>query len=141
MRDVLVVDANSGLRVAVEDEQGHEAAEAVAVAAVAADWALLAPDIYAYEVGNVVRRSTKSPGAKARGLLSAFELVEFRQPALDVFGRALDIALASKVSYYDATYVALAEKEEGLLWTEDKEILRKFPGLATDTAALRARFP
>ena len=53
--------------------------------------------------------------------------------------RALDVASDRKHSVYDAACLALAEETDGLLWTEDRELLKRFPARTTDTRELQRR--
>lgn len=134
---VLVVDASVALRASFPGEAGHrEAAERFAEI-VAAGVEVVAPEIYVYEVGNALRR-TVGPGAeRAAQMLEVLGLARIQSASLDILVRAQ--TSATKLSFYDAAYVALAEELGTLLWTEDRAILKAAPEIATDTANIRRR--
>ena len=52
--------------------------------------------------------------------------------------RVLLLAVSEKISGYDAQYVVLAQKLHLPFVTEDKELLKKFPGLAVSLTAFAA---
>lgn len=136
MRSV-VLDANVAIRIADPSEIGH--AEAVAAYASVLDGGSepLGPDVLLYEVGNFFRRAGRA-GA-ARDFLDALETCEFRQMTLEQAVRACALAAKARVSYHDAAYVTLAEAESTVVWTEDREVLRKFPERAVATVDVVAR--
>ena len=124
---MLVVDACVSLKWALDDE------EAVAEAVALRDWAIrsgcqmLAPSLWAYEIGNGLvtavrgRRISRSTGAEA--LASLLRLgVRFVDPEPeDVYAQALLHGLAS----YDAAYLALARAVGAPLWTGDRPFYQK----------------
>lgn len=139
MSDVLVLDASAALRVVLPHEAGHAEAAQAAARAVASGWTLAAPDLFLYEVGQVMARQRGSPAERARGLHLTYELVEMRRPSIQALQRALAVAGEGKLSFYDAAYLALAEEADGLLWTEDRELLKRFPARTADTKELLRR--
>jgi predicted nucleic acid-binding protein len=60
---------------------------------------------------------------------NALELFSESEISVDM-SQALDLAVRSKVSAYDAPFVALAKELDLKLVTADREILRKFPETA-----------
>lgn len=141
MAATIVVDASVGVALVSPDESVHLAATERYAALLAANGTFVTTSFYAFEVGNVLSRSKrKEPAAErfdeACGLAVPVALA---QAGLH---RALTIAMDGKLSFYDAAYLALAEQEDATLWTEDKEILKRFPGRSASTAELaRKRAP
>lgn len=138
MSETLVLDASVGLRIVQDDEAGHEEARECLARALAQGWDVVAPDLYLYEVGNVIARS-RTKSHRAERLLEAYGLVEVVRPSADALQRALAIAGDGKPSFYDAAYVALAEDVNGTLWTEDREVLKRYAGRTASTRELARR--
>ena len=91
------------------------------------------PTLWRAEVMNILSTMIRSRGLSAqtadtlftslRGALRAYE----RDPASeDVF----DLVARFGITGYDAQFVALAQELNCLLYTQDKELLQKFPTLA-----------
>lgn len=137
MTDVVVLDASVAIRIVTDDEAGHDEVRIVFDRLLETGKDTVAPEVFLYEVGNVLARGKGSKRAErfeeARGLATLI--------ALDHAGsqRAFGIASEGKLSFYDAAYVALAEQRGTVVWTEDKEILKRFPGPSASTAELRRR--
>lgn len=139
MTEALVLDANIGIALVLDDEAGHVETGAVLEAALGREYATLAPPLYLFEVGNVLARSRGKPERRAERLDAAHALVDVVEVRPPAFHRALAIATDGKLSFYDAAYLALAEQHDATLWTEDKELLKRFPGRTADTKELRRR--
>lgn len=92
----------------------------------------VAPPLCRYEFGNVLRtyvrvgKQTDEAAAKmlrkGLGMLIYCEEPEEEQ--------ILEVALASELTFYDATYVACARALGLRLYTRDKEILKSCPDVA-----------
>ncbi|HWG91124.1 MAG TPA: type II toxin-antitoxin system VapC family toxin [Candidatus Thermoplasmatota archaeon] len=140
MAETLVLDASAGLRVALEDQPGHAAAVSCYQRALEHGSRIIVPELFLYEAGNVLGRAAAPPDRQVSLLLASYETVEVVRPSLEALARAMRMVSERRLSFYDAAYLALAEEKGGVLWTEDKEILRAFPHLAVDTKKLLARF-
>lgn len=138
MPDALVIDAGAALRVVLASQAGHAEALEAYTRAVRAGWAPIAPDVYLYETGNALARSRTTAG-RAERLLDAYELVEVVRPTIASLARALAVAEDGKLTFYDAAYLALAEERDALLWTEDRELLKRFSARTASTAELTRR--
>ncbi|HWH08809.1 MAG TPA: type II toxin-antitoxin system VapC family toxin [Candidatus Thermoplasmatota archaeon] len=138
MAERVVLDASVGIRIVVQEEPGHEEATRCYDHAARRGWDVVTTDLFLYEVGNVLARGRAQAGRAPR-LLDALQLAEVRRPSPNALARALGIAGEGKLSFYDAAYLALAEETDGLVWTEDRELLKRFPGRTTDTRELERR--
>lgn len=126
------------LRAAVADERGSAEASELLADLMASGIEPIAPDVFPYEVGNALRHLRASPEERIVTLLRACSVPTLLRPTLAARRAALELALASKVSYYDACYVVAAREHDASLWTEDVELLKKFPDVAVSTDSLRA---
>jgi predicted nucleic acid-binding protein len=91
---------------------------------VAAQERLSAPTLIEYEVGSVVRRlnlAGKLSSERAESALNSLHLLQLElYEAGDLLIRAWQ--LRANISFYDATYVALAESIGQPLYTRDKRL-------------------
>lgn len=133
MSGEIVVDASVLLRARLATQEGHEEAAATLRRLLDSGWEPVAPDLIAYELGQALRRSPSPAVDRERDLLDILRLVRAIRPPRETHTQALRFAEASRTSFYDASYVALARTLQAPLWTEDQEILRKAPDVAIDT--------
>lgn len=134
-----VLDASVAVRLVRPSESGHDGAREVYAEALESGFAPIAPDIFLYETGHVLGRAGGPAAEHVRTLLGAYELVDVVRPSLEVLSRAAELRQTSGVSFYDASYVALAGDRGTVVWTEDRELVRRFPHIAVDTERLKAR--
>ncbi|HEX2022069.1 MAG TPA: type II toxin-antitoxin system VapC family toxin [Candidatus Thermoplasmatota archaeon] len=139
MGDDLVLDAGVGIRILLEDQPGHAQARDAFGAALKRGRRVLAPQLYLFEVGNVLARAQGKAERRAAALDAAHALVDVADLQPASFHRALSVAADGKLTFYDAAYLALAEQQGGVLWTEDREILKRFPARTADTQELLNR--
>ncbi len=95
------------------------------------DWRV--PRLWRYEVMNILatmvkaRRLEKDMAVSLYlGLVASLESAEQDSPAAAV----LDLVATHGITGYDAQFVALAKELGCILYTQDRELLEKFPGLA-----------
>lgn len=134
----IVVDASVIARALSPSAEGSAEAQRTLSEIMADGHELLAPDLLSYEIGNVLRRAHGTPETRLAALERAHSIVQLVRPSPAAREAALEEAVASKLSFYDASYVALAREGSWPLWTEDQEILRKCGDVAVDTARVRA---
>ncbi|MFA5861544.1 MAG: type II toxin-antitoxin system VapC family toxin [Candidatus Thermoplasmatota archaeon] len=138
MVETLVVDASVGVSLVTPDEIRHDATIECYSRMGAAGTLFVTTPFYAYEVGNTLSRARQKDHLQER-FQDARALALPTEPTEARLVRALAIAAESKLSFYDAAYVALGEQVGALVWTEDKQILKRFPERAIDTSGLLAR--
>ncbi len=86
-------------------------------------------DLTLYEVGNVLWKEKRS--GKITNMESAVSFFEellrnMHKLSIDNIGEVLNIALEKNLTFYDASYIYVAEKNKLKLVTEDKEILHNY---------------
>ena len=90
------------------------------------------PSLLEYEVLNALRFSGIYTIDELKEIGKAlnkygFEIYDFEG---DLKNLAVDIALKSNTTIYDASYIALAKKLNTVLYTADNELIQKFPEIA-----------
>jgi predicted nucleic acid-binding protein len=80
-----------------------------------------------YELGNVLWKEAKTRkiNIKAASQIYSDALLELKKISINSIADVLTLALERNLTFYDASYVYIAEKEGLILVTEDKEILDK----------------
>ena len=117
-----VVDASVAVKWFVQ-EPGSEAARAV----LARGEPLLAPDLIVSEVANTAwKKAARGEITRAHGerIVQALPLMLDRiVPAAELVGRAYGLAVRHGHPVYDALYLALAERAEAQLVTDDARLI------------------
>ncbi len=87
------------------------------------------PDFIAIEFSNVLAtgiRRKRITSAEAAAHLHTFKMLDIERlafPNVHELQDVLDLATRSGLSYYDAIYLSLAEKEGAILVTHDKKLI------------------
>lgn len=136
----VVADASVLLRIVLPGQDPRGVTAAAMADAMERHVAFLAPDLLAYEVGQAATRLRADPEAQAAVLPRVLQLATLVRPSAEEHRAALRIARDEKVSFYDASYVALARSRASRLWTEDESLLRRCPDVALDTRRLAALY-
>src|SRR6478672_9170429 len=124
----VIVDASVAVKWYVPEDGSRAAADLLAAGDV-----LLAPDLLAPELGNVLWKKVR------RGELTPEEAVEIAaafasdgpvrlRPSTPLLCGALDIAMRFDRTLYDALYLALAVAENGRLATVDERLCNALHG-------------
>ena len=97
------------------------------------DSAWIFPTIWKEEYANVLSKLARKENRNPTEVVNHFKYTENELKSHEIVvdvKKALKIALESKVSVYDAHFIALAIDHKAILVTEDKEILKNLSGLA-----------
>lgn len=123
---LVVPDASVLLKWVLPEEREPHAGQAIAVrdAFVAGRIRLLVPALWFYEVGNVLVMHYADSAAERLAALAAFRIPEAR-PTAAWRERIVKLAAQRGVTFYDASYHALAEVLDGIFVTADEKYLRK----------------
>jgi predicted nucleic acid-binding protein len=80
-----------------------------------------------YELGNVLWKEAKKKKINVKDTVQTFSdvLLELKKLSINSIGDVLTIAIERNLTFYDASYVSIAEKEGLTLVTEDAELLKK----------------
>jgi predicted nucleic acid-binding protein len=123
---LVVPDASVLLKWVLPEEREPHAAQAVSIrdAFIAGRIRLLVPSLWFYEVGNVLVAHYPDSAAERLAALAAFRLSEAR-PTSAWRERIVKLATDHRVTFYDASYHALAVVLGGIFVTADDKYLRK----------------
>ena len=123
---LVVPDASVLLKWVLPEEREPHAARAIAIrdAFIAGRIRLLVPPLWFYEVGNVLVTHYPDSVAERLAALAAFRLPEAR-PTAAWREQIIKLAAAHEVTFYDASYHALAMVHDGIFVTADEKYLRK----------------
>lgn len=91
----------------------------------------IVPDLLFYEVGNVLLNRWRGDPSKVQGAFSAlwkfpWYLMPLRR---SLTARTLEFAARYGITFYDALFVATAEKAQALFYTADEKLLLKISAL------------
>ena len=129
MSKTVVIDANIALKWVLDEDDSN-----IAIALLA-EWkrektVVLAPSLLIYEVSNILHREIRakkmSNDIAQRGInmiLRTVVVASPNEPALYLRAMALSERFGLPAAY-DTQYLALAEREECELWTEDTKLRR-----------------
>jgi predicted nucleic acid-binding protein len=80
-----------------------------------------------YELGNVLWKEAKKKKINYEDAAQIFTdtLLELKRISMNSICDILTIALERNLTFYDASYAYIAEKEDLMLVTEDTELLKK----------------
>lgn len=92
---------------------------------------ILAPELAKYEVGNVLLAAKKLEVGKAKEALEVFYSfpVQFISETIEISKSTYVIGSKFYVTYYDASFIALAKQENAILITDNPKHQQKFPGV------------
>lgn len=102
----------------------------------------IAPPLWRYELQSILAKTLwagyitpQNAGAAWRQVADQMRDNEFDPPA----DMVLDLSVRHRISAYDANFIALALQMNTPCITEDRELHKKFPGVAVGMAAFLGR--
>jgi len=124
---MIVLDASVVLKWIFEDEEGHDRALRYRDMHVSGEKPIAVPDLFFYEVANVLITKTRldaAAGSEAFSLLWNFDL-EVCDLGFQEFSSGIRISRRYGITLYDAAYIELARKLRCDFVTSDKKLYRK----------------
>jgi predicted nucleic acid-binding protein len=124
---MIVLDASVVLKWIFENEEGSGRALDYRDMHVSGEQPIAVPDLFFYEVGNVLLTRTRLDAeavSEAFSLLWSFDL-EVCDLGFEEFSSAIRISRRYRITLYDAAYVELARRLQCDLVTSDKKLYRK----------------
>jgi predicted nucleic acid-binding protein len=124
----VVLDASVILKwvLDAETEPGHAAASRLLERFQKGELNLLVPSLWLYEVGNTL--CLKRPADAFEALAALCDLGLSEVPfSRGMIHRAISLAQGHSLTFYDASYLAVAEAAETVLVTADGKFYRRLP--------------
>ena len=104
------------------------------------DYDFMAPDVFVWEVANVLVAKARGHSIVVRDALDQLDGIEiaFDQPLTDSEVRQLvDVATTAGLTLFDAAYLALAIERHAVLASRDKPLLAAATAVGVDVFDLR----
>jgi len=122
---VVVPDASVLLKwvLASEDEENRDRALELRERWLSGDCAVILPSLWLFEVGNIVGLKQPDLAVELMQILIDYRFEE--EPPSKFCSKALDLTRMFHVTFYDASYHAVALCHSGVLVTADSNYLRK----------------
>ncbi|MBI1910108.1 MAG: type II toxin-antitoxin system VapC family toxin [Deltaproteobacteria bacterium] len=122
-----VVDSSVVVKWFVKDEPDDSPAQRILQIFRKGDSQFIIPDLLFYEVGNVFLKKWPRDLEKIqRGFLALWRLPWFLIPLRQsLLARSLELAAQYQLTFYDALFVATAERSEAAFITADEKLLKR----------------
>ena len=123
----LVLDSSVIAKLFIDEKDSDSAAELLEKSS-ASDSAVRASTLVIYEVGNVILKHLHGKDSDGTEYMKQLFRLNIEYCSLDrtLATEAIRIAQPNNITYYDAVHVALSQRHQSALVTEDKELLKKF---------------
>jgi len=132
----VILDASVLAKTFVEEEDSDDVRALILL--LTARVRLLSPELVKYELGSVALKVSR--GGRTPPFTEAVGLVDEVPFDPILLTRSIEVARSNGLSFYDGCYLALAEREDCLLWTADGVLLEKAPKSTVSTGALLEAF-
>ena len=113
------------------DEKDIDKADKILSDALKGQSVLIAPELAKYEIGNVLLLKKKLPIAEAQFSIQALYNypIQFVPESEELAKQTYKVALKGGITYYDASFIALAQQENATLITENVKHQGKSQGV------------
>lgn len=120
--EIIVPDASIMLKWALGEEKETEIDKALSVLYdfIEGRCEIVLPSLWAYEVGNVLGVKHPESSKEIMDILLDYEFKEYRM-SKDICRLIFELIRDFRVTFYDASYHALAINQEGTFITSDKK--------------------
>lgn len=125
-KKIIIIDASVGVKwFSSENEKKVELAAELQKKHFMGKIELNAPDLFIFEVLNAIIYKNKFNISEINNIYNSLKLLYLKIiiPDDNIITNAISLSVKLNLSYYDAVYMAAAQKMEALLITEDKKIL------------------
>ena len=125
MKRILIPDASVILKWVLKTQEDHvEKALALLPPWIAGEIDILLPSLWLYEVGNIVGRKQAEKSGEIMQLLLDYRFPEARMDTSHL-SATLDLMRRYGVTFYDASYHAVALQSDGVFVTADEAYVRR----------------
>ena len=124
MKQIVIPDASVILKWVLKTDDDVEKALTLLSSWVAGETEIVVPSLWVYEVGNIVGRKNAERAEEIMALLLDYRFPEARIDAGHLMA-SLDLMRRHAVTFYDASYHAVAMKAGGTFVTADDAYVRR----------------
>ena len=127
-----------------EDEESTEMARRILLLITEGDIQPIVPNLWFYEMLNIFWKAVQIKGLPVEIFEEAVSSIQGL--GMDIreqyeFGREiLSLAVQLRTSVYDASYIELSKRENAILLTEDKKLLKKAKEVGVEAFSLKEFF-
>jgi len=124
--EIIVPDASIILKWALGEEKETERDKALSILYdyIEGRCEIVLPSLWVYEVGNILGMKHPESSKEIMDILLDYEFKEYRM-SKDVCRLIFELIRDLRVTFYDASYHALAIKQKGIFITSDKKYYDK----------------
>jgi len=124
--EIIVPDASIILKWALRDEEETERdkASSILYSFIEGRYEIVLPSLWVYEVGNILGMKHPESSKEIMDILLDFEFEEYRM-SKDICRLIFELINNLRVTFYDASYHALAIQQKGTFITSDKKYFNK----------------
>jgi predicted nucleic acid-binding protein len=122
----IVLDASVAIKwFKDKDENYIDLALSIQVKKLTGEVEIIVPDLFFLEVLNAFLTKPALTREDISNIKESLLKMNMKivYPDSKILGKTIDIALKNNLTFYDALYIATAEANDAILYTEDKEIL------------------
>lgn len=132
MNTDIIIDSSVALKWFFPEEESSSEAFSIKKDFTEKEITISVPILFFYEVGNVLKSSVKSlriDSIKAKTVYEKFTYAEFiTYSSKELFKHAFEKANSLDITFYDASYVVLAEYLKIPFYTADRKLLQETKG-------------
>jgi len=129
---IYVIDASVAAKLFIAEDYSDKAME-IMNAHSRGYLSLFAPTLIMYELGNVFWKHPQITSEKAHAFIKKFLELQINLVNIysddDLLKATCKISKSKDMTFYDASYIALAEKYEAKMITADEELCNKSPNI------------
>ena len=138
-----VIDASVAAKLFINEDYSDKAAE-IMEAYIHGYLSISAPTLILYELGNIFWKHPQITAEKAYEFIKRFldlklELVDVCSDE-ELLEKICSISKRKDITFYDASYIAIAQRDGTRLITADEEICNRMPEITTPLKEFKRRF-
>ena len=138
-----IIDASVAAKLFIDEDYSNKAIEIIE-AYIHGHLSLSAPTLIVYELGNVFWRHPQITAEKVYIFIKRF--LDLKVNLVNIYSdnelleKICSISKSEDVTFYDATYIAIAQKDKTKLVTADEKICNRMPNLTIPFRNSKANF-
>ncbi len=138
-KKTLVVDTSVAIKWLNKDRENFlDRADNIIRKAQTEEIVIVMPELSKYEIGNALLYKNSDLPLLETVIEDFYNLpIEFIGEDLEIAQKTVEIAYKNNITYYDASFISLAEKLKAVLVTDNPKHQKKFPGVLIKVVNLK----